>query len=76
MDAAVDFTLEEAGGFKNAQMLGDGGERERERFSEFGNGGFAQSEAGQDGATGGVGEGSESGVERGRGIVNHMVYYY
>ena len=75
MDAAVDFTLEEPGGFEDAKMLGDGGERERERFGELADGGFAVSEAGQDGAAGGVGKSGEGGVEWCAGIINHMVYY-
>jgi hypothetical protein len=75
MNAAVDFPLEETGGFEDAEMLGDGGERERERLGELGDGGFAVSEAGKDGAASGVRECGESGVERCGGIVNHMVYY-
>jgi hypothetical protein len=75
VDAAIDFALEEAGGFENAKMLGDGGERKGERLGELGDGGFTLREAGENGAAGGVGEGGESGVERGSGIVNHTVYY-
>jgi hypothetical protein len=41
MDAAVDFALEESGGFENAEMLGDGGEGERERLGKLGYGGFS-----------------------------------
>jgi hypothetical protein len=75
VNAAVNFTLEEAGRFEDAEMLGDGGERERERLGELGDSGFALSKASEDGAAGGIGEGGEGGVERGGGIVNHMVYY-
>jgi hypothetical protein len=75
VDAAIDFALEEAGGFEDAQMLGDGGERKGERLGELGDGGFTLREAGENGAAGGVGEGGEGGVERGSGIVNHTVYY-
>ena len=75
MDAAVDFTLEETGGLEDAEMLGDGGEREGERLGELGDGGFALGQAGEDGAAGGIGECGEGGVERCGGIVNHMVYY-
>jgi hypothetical protein len=56
-------------------MLGDGGERERERLGELRDGRFAVSKTGKDGAAGGVGECGEGGVERCGGIVNHMVYY-
>ena len=75
MDAAIDFALEEAGGFENAEMLGDCGEGEGERLGELGDGGFTLREAGENGSAGGVGECGESGVERGSGIVNHTVYY-
>jgi hypothetical protein len=75
VNAAVNFALQEAGGFENAQMLGDGGEGEGERLGELGDGGFALGETGENGAAGGIGKGGERGVERGIGIVNHMVYY-
>ena len=78
MDAAVDFALEQAGGFEDAEVLGDGGKGKGEGLGKFGNGGLALREAGEDGAAGGVGEGGEGGVEGsgGRcGIVNHTVYY-
>lgn len=76
MDAAVDFALEKACGLENAEMLGDGGEGEWERFGKLGDGGFALGEAGENGTTGGIGECGKGGVEGGgRGIVNHMVYY-
>ena len=78
VDAAVDFALEEAGGFEHAEMLGDGGKGKGEGRGEFGDGGLAVCKAGEDGAAGGVGERGEGGVERNdgtRGIVNHTVYY-
>jgi hypothetical protein len=78
--AAVDFAPEQAGGFQNAQVFRNCGKRDPERRGEFGDGGFAESEAGEDGAAGRIGEGAEGGVERrGRGrarIVNHTVYYH
>ena len=55
MDAAVDFAFEEAGGFEDAEMLGDSGEGKGEGFGELGDGGLALREAGEDGAAGGVG---------------------
>ena len=41
MDAAVDFTPEQARGFKHAQVLGDGRERDVEGSGKFGDGSFA-----------------------------------
>jgi len=65
VDAAVDFALEEAGGFEHAEMLGDGGKGKGEGRGELGDGGLAVREAGEDGATGGVGQGGKGGVEGG-----------
>jgi hypothetical protein len=79
VDTAIDFAAEEAGGFKDAEMLGDGGEGHIERLGEGLDGGFAAGEAGEDGAAGGIGQGREGGVEGvcgGGRIVNHTVYYY
>jgi hypothetical protein len=80
MNAAVDFTAKQARGFEDAEMFGDGGERDVEGSGEFGDSGFALGKTCEDGAAGGVGEGAENGVEqRGRcgrdlgRIVNHMV---
>ena len=64
VDAAVDFALEQAGGFENAQVLGDGRKGDVEGCGKFGDGGFALGQAGQDGAAGGIGERAESGVEQ------------
>jgi len=65
MDAAVDFALEEAGGFEHAEMLGDGRKGKGEGRGELGDGGLALGEAGEDGAAGGVGERGEGGIEWG-----------
>jgi hypothetical protein len=75
MNAAVDFAAEQAGGFEDAEMLGDGGEGHSEWGGKGFDGGFAAGEAGEDGAAGGVGESGEGGVEvrSGGGIVNHTV---
>ena len=73
VDPAIDGAGQQAGGFEDAQMFGNGGERDLKRFGELRDGGLAAGQAGQDGAAGGVGEGAESGVEGGRRIVNHMV---
>ena len=75
VDAAIDFAAQKAGGFKDAQVLGNGREGDVERGGELLDGGFALGEAGEDGAAGGVGEGAKGGVESGEGIVNHVVYY-
>ncbi len=75
MDAAVDFAPQQAGGFEDAEMLGDGGKGNGEGRGKFGDGGLALREAGEDGAAGGVGEGGKGGVEGRGGIVNHTVYY-
>lgn len=72
MNAAVNFPAQQAGGFQDAQMLRNGGERHAERFGEIGDFGFAESEASEDGAAGGIGEGGEGGIEAGR-IFNHTV---
>ena len=75
MNATVDLTAEESGGFENAEMFGDGGQGHRKRLSKFFDGGFASGKASEDGAARGVGEGAESMVQSGGRIVNHMVYY-
>ena len=68
----VYIAAQETSGFEHAQVLGDGGERDAERFCKLGDSRFAESEAGEDGAAGGIGESGKGGVEVGR-IVNHMV---
>jgi len=75
VDAAIDFAAEQAGGFQDAEMFGDGGEGHVEGCGEGVDGGFALGEASEDGAACGVGESAEGGVEAGGGggIVNHTV---
>jgi hypothetical protein len=77
VDAAGDAAFEQAGGFQDAQVFGDGGEGHVEGSGQGSNRGVAMCEAGEDGAAGGVGEGGEGGVEGGAGsggvIVNHSV---
>lgn len=77
MDAAVDFTPEQARGFEDAQVLGDGGQRDVEGSGKFGDGGFAAGQPRKNGAPGGIGKRPERRIERGvvaaDGIVNHMV---
>ena len=75
MNAAVDLAAQQAGGFEDAQMLGDGGKRHGERPGKILYGSLALRKTGQDGAAGGVGEGAEGVVQTGGGIFNHTVYY-
>ena len=72
VDAAVNFATEQAGGFEDAEVLGNGGKRHAERFGEIGDVGFTEGETGKDGAAGRVGKGGEGGVELGE-TFNHMV---
>ena len=73
VNAPVDFTVEQAGGFEDAQVLGDGGERNVKGRGELADGGLAAGQAGEEGAARGVGEGAEGGVECRERIVNHTV---
>jgi hypothetical protein len=77
VDAAVDFALEQAGGFEDAQVLRNGRERDVEGSREFGDGGFAAGQTRENGAPCGIGKRPERRIERGvvtgGGIVNHMV---
>jgi hypothetical protein len=74
VDAAVDFAVKQAGGFKDAEVFRDGRERHAERSGEFGDLSLAEREAGEDGSASGIGEGGEGVVETsGRRIFNHMV---
>ena len=77
MDAAVDFSPQQAGGFEDAQVLGDGRERDVEGSGEFGDGSFAAGQPRENGAPCGIGKRPERRIDRsvvaGHGIVNHMV---
>ena len=66
MDAAVDLALEEAGGFEDAQMFGNGGQRNAKGFRQFSDRGFSLAQAGQDGAARGIGKRAEGGVQERR----------
>ena len=71
--AAIDLALQEACGLQYAHVLRDSWQRNAERFGELCDPGLTLSEAGQDGAAGGIGERTEDGIQgRGR-IVNHSV---
>jgi hypothetical protein len=73
MDAAVDFALEEPGGFQHAEVLGNRGQGHGEGFGQLRDHGLAARQAGQDGTAGGIGQRAKGGVEERGGIVNHMV---
>jgi hypothetical protein len=77
VDAAVDFTPEQAGGFEDAQVLRDGRERDVEGSGKFGDGSFAAGQPRENGAPRGIGKRPERRIERsvvaGDGIVNHTV---
>ena len=77
MDAAVDFAVEQSRGFEDAQVLGNGGQRDVEGSGKFGDGSFAAGQPRENGAPCGIGKRPERGIERaivaGSGIFNHMV---
>jgi hypothetical protein len=77
VDAAVDFTPEQARGFEDAQVLGDRRERNVEGRSKFADGGFAAGQPPENGTPCGIGKRPERRIERavvaGDRIVNHMV---
>jgi hypothetical protein len=54
---------------------GDRGQRDRERFGQFGNRGLAARQTRQNGASGRVGQRAKNSVQPGF-IVNHVVNYY
>ena len=62
-DAASFFLLDEAGLFENVEVLKDGGHRDTVGACQFGDGGVAALQCGEDGSTRRVAEGSEGGVE-------------
>jgi hypothetical protein len=73
---------DETGTFEDFEVFGDGGLGHGEGLCEFVDRGFARGEAGEDGATSGVGESGESGVEAVGGghcitreLYNHLVIY-
>jgi hypothetical protein len=77
VDAAVDFAVEQSRGFEDAQVLGNGGQRDVEGSGKFGDGSFAAGQPRENGAPCGIGKRPERGIERaivaGSGIFNHMV---
>jgi hypothetical protein len=71
-DASGLFLGDEAGALEDAEVLHDCRQRHAVGPGEFGDGGLAEHKSGEDGAAGGIGKGTEGGVES-SGIVNHMV---
>lgn len=63
MHAAVLMTDDQARAFEDPQVLGDRGQRHPVGRGQFGDGGFACGEPGQNAAAGGVGQGRECGVQ-------------
>lgn len=60
VDAAFASAIDEAGAFEDAEVAGDGGEGDAERFREGGDGAlWLAGEGEEDAAAGGVGEGGE-----------------
>jgi len=59
---AIDAADDEPSIFEHFEMLGDGGLGQVEWLAKLVDGGFAYSEAGQNGATRGIGESRERGV--------------
>ena len=64
---------DQAGALEDLEVFGDGGRADRERFGEFPYSGFAEGEAREDGATGGVGESGEGCAEA---VVLHLLLTY
>jgi len=73
MHAAIDLAFEQPCGFQHAHVFRNGGQRNAERLRQLRNHGLTLCEAGQDGAAGGIGERAERDIQKGRGIVNHLV---
>jgi len=77
VDPAVDFAVQQAGGFQDAQVLGDGRQRDLERSGKFGDGSFAAGQPRENGAPCGIGKGPERRIKwsviASDWIVNHVV---
>jgi hypothetical protein len=71
--AAVDFALQQPGGFQHAEVLGNGRQRHLERLCQFSDHRCAARQPRQQGPAGGIGERAKSGIQGRGGIVNHMV---
>ncbi len=73
MHAAIHLTFEQPCGFQHAHVFRNGGQRNSKRFREFGHHGLTPCEAAQNGASGRIGKRAERGIQKCRGIVNHLV---
>jgi hypothetical protein len=73
MHAAVHFALKQPCGFQHAHVFRDGGQRNAERLRQLRNHCLTLREAAQDGAPGRIGKRAERGIQKCRGIVNHLV---
>jgi hypothetical protein len=62
VNATVDFAMEKSGRLQNAEVLRHGGEGDVKRLGQFGDGGFAEGQAGENRAAGGIRERAEGGV--------------
>lgn len=60
---SVAAARDEPSALQDLEVLGNGGLAHFERLGEFRNGSFARSQAGENGAPGGIGERRKSGVE-------------
>src|SRR5262245_50885992 len=68
-------THDQAGALEHAEMLGDGRQAHVERLGELGDRSRTRGQAGQNRTPGGIGEGSESGVEMisAHGLCNQLL---
>jgi hypothetical protein len=73
MDAPVDFAAQQARRFQHAQMLGNRGQRHFKWLGQLRHGGFAASQARNDGTPRGIGERAKGGIQLRREMVNHTV---
>ena len=73
LKAAAALAGDQLGCLEDFEVLGDGGQGESVGTGEVADGLFARRDIVEDGATGGVGEGVEDGIESGGVRLNHMV---
>jgi len=75
MNTSVTASAEESGPFQNAQMFRDRRQRHVVRAGEVGDATIAAGEMSEDVTTGRIGQSSESPIQRGTRIFNHLVKY-
>ena len=71
--SAILLAAEQASPLEHPQVLGNGWKGDAKGLGQFAHRGLAAGQARKDGPAGGIGERRESGIERDRAIVNHMV---